>query len=235
MTTLDALIRAAVDAHLKRSGTSGWRFGRDVLGDPGFVASLKRGRRLGLKSADRVLAAMGAAPVGPGFRREVEAFLNESRTKPYVFGEQAAGDPSFVERLRRGVSFRLATVDRVRAWMAAHADAASRAAMARAVEGAALLERGDGAGRGAHDCETHDCDTGGETTMKNGESPHLSARQAAAWLGVSARTLHRMREQDTGPDHYRFGHRFLYRMEDLKRWAAAHRVRVADGGGRRAA
>jgi hypothetical protein len=226
MTSLDDLIRDAVDAHLKRSGTSGWRFGRDVLGDPGFAASLKRGRRLGLKSADKVLAAMGAAPIGPAFRREVEAFLTHSRTKPYVFGEQAAGDPSFVERLRRGVSFRLATVDRVRAWMAGHADAACRAAMARAAEGAALLERGAGT----------DCDTQGETTMKNGERPHLSARQAAAWLGVSERTLHRFREQGGGPDHYRFGHRFLYRMEDLKRWAAEHRVRVADGGdGRRAA
>lgn len=226
MTSLDDLIRDAVDAHLKRSGMSGWRFGRDVLGDPGFAASLKRGRRLGLKSADKVLAAMGAAPVGPAFRREVEAFLTLTRTKPYVFGEQAAGDPSFVERLRRGVSFRLVTVDRVRAWMGAQADAACRAAMERAVAGAALLERGGGT----------DCDTRGETTMKNGESPHLSARQAAVWLGVSARTLHRMREQGVGPDHYRFGHRFLYRMEDLKRWAAEHHVRVAPGGdGRRAA
>ena len=225
MTPLDTLLRAAVDAHLKRSGTSGWRFGRDVLGDPGFVASLKRGRRLGLRSADRVLSHMGAPPVGPAFRREVEAFLNASRTKPYVFGEQAAGDPSFVERLRRGVSFRLVTVDRVRAWMAAHADPACRAAMAGAVAGAALLERGGAT----------DGDTQGETTMKNGESPHLSAREAAAWLGVSARTLHRMRERGGGPDHYRFGHRFLYRIEDLERWAAERRVRVADGGGRRAA
>ena len=169
---------------------------------------------------------MGAAPVGPAFRREVEAFLSESRTKPYVFGEQAAGDPSFVERLRRGVSFRLVTVDRVRAWMADHADAACRAAMAGAVAGVALLERGGG---------VHDCDTQGETTMNNGESPHLSARQAAAWLGVSARTLHRFREKGGGPDHYRFGHRFLYRMEDLKRWAAERCVRRTPGGGGRPA
>ena len=224
MTSLDDLIRAAVDAHLERSGMSGWRFGRDVLGDPGFAASLKRGRRLGLKSADRVLEAMGAPPVGPAFRREVEAFLAHSRTKPYVFGEQAAGDPSFVERLRRGVSFRLVTVDRVRAWMAGHADSGCRAAMARAAAGAPLLERGGGT----------DCDTQGETTMNNGESPHLSARQAAAWLGVSARTLHRMRERGGGPDHYRFGHRFLYRMEDLERWAAERYVRAGDDG-RRAA
>ena len=196
-----------------------------MLGDPGFVASLKRGRRLGLKSADRVLSHMGAPPIGPAFRREVEAFLTHSRTKPYVFGEQAAGDPSFVERLRRGVSFRLVTVDRVRAWMAAHADPACLAAMAGAVAGAALLERG----------RATDCDTQGETTMNNGESPHLSARQAAAWLGVSARTLHRFRERGGGPDHYRFGHRFLYRMEDLKRWAAERYVRRGPGGGGRAA
>lgn len=226
MASLDDLLRDAVDAHLKRSDTSGWRFGRDVLKDPGFVASLKRGRRLGLKSADTVLVAMGAQPIGPAFGREVEAFLSESRTKPYVFGEQAAGDACFVERLRRGASFRLATVDRVRAWMADHADAACRAAMARAVAGVALLERGDAG----------DCDTQGETIMKNGKSPHLSARQAAIWLGVSPRTLHRMRERGTGPDHYEFGHRFLYRMEDLERWAAERHVRSrASGDGRRAA
>lgn len=226
MTPLDTHLRAAVDAYLKRSGKSGWRFGRDVLGDPGFAASLKRGRRLGLKSADKVLVAMGAEPIGPAFRREVEAFLEHSRTKPYVLGEQAAGDPSFVERLRRDVSFRLATVDRVRAWMGTQADSACRAAMARAVAGVGLLERGGGT----------DGHTQGETTMNNGESPHLSARQAAVWLGVSARTLHRMRERGGGPDHYRFGHRFLYRIEDLERWAAERRVRAGSGGdGRRAA
>ena len=226
MTSLDDLLRDAVDAHLKRSETSGWRFGREVLKDPGFVASLKRGRGLGLKTADAVLVAMGAQPIGPAFRREVEAFLGHSRTKAYVLGEQAAGDPSFVERARRGVSFRLVTVDEVRAWMADHADEACRAAMARAVAGVALLERGDAG----------DFDTRGETIMKNGESPHLSARKAAVWLGVSPRTLHRMRERGTGPDHYEFGHRFLYRMEDLERWAAERHVRSGSGGkGRRAA
>ena len=66
----------------------------------------------------------------------------------------------------------------------------------------------------------------------HGESPHLSARQAAAWLGVSARTLHRMRERGGGPDHYRFGHRFLYRIEDLECWAAERRVRPDSGGDR---
>ena len=221
MTSLDDKLRDAVDAYLERSGTSGRRFGRDVLKDPGFVASLKRGRRLTLDTADRALAAMGAAPIGPAFRSEVEAFLVHSGTKPYVFGERAAGDPSFVERLRRGVSFRLATVDRVRAWMGAQADAACRAAMDRAVAGAPLLAR-----------EGEDSNPQGETGMHHEQSPHLSARKAAAWLGISARTLHRLREEGGGPGHYRFGHRILYRRDHLERWAAERHVPPDGDGGR---
>ena len=118
---------------------SGRRFGREALGDPGFAASLKRGRRLGLGAADRLLVFMGHAPLGPAFRREIEVFLRETGTKAYVLGEQAAGDPGFVERLRRGASFRLVTVDRVRGWMAQHADAPARAAMRAAVADAPLL------------------------------------------------------------------------------------------------
>lgn len=221
MTSLDDLIRGALDAHLKRSGLSGRRFGRDALNDPGFVASLKRGRRLTLATADRALGHMGEPPVGPAFGREVEAFLVHSGTKPYVFGELAAGDPSFVERLRRGVSFRLVTVDRVRAWMAGQADSGCRAAMDRAVAGVRLLAR-----------EGADCNPQGETGMHHEESPHLSARKAAAWLGISARTLHRLREDGGGPDHYRFGHRILYRRDHLERWAAERHVPSDGPGGR---
>ena len=221
MTPLDDKLRDAVDAHLKRSGKSGRRFGRDALNDPGFVASLKRGRRLTLATADKVLAEMGAPLIGPAFGREVEAFLHHSATKPYVFGELAAGDPSFVERLHRGVSFRLVTVDKVRAWMGAQADAACRAAMARAVAGVPLLAR-----------EGEDSNPPGETGMHHEESPHLSARKAAAWLGISARTLHRLREEGGGPDHYRFGHRILYRRDHLERWAAERHVPSDDPGGR---
>ena len=224
MTPLDDRIRDAVAGFLKRSGLSGRRFGIDALNDPGFVASLKGGRRLTLATADTVLAAMGEAPLRPGFVREVEAFLERTGTKPYVLGERAAGDPSFVERLHGGVSFRLVTVDKVRAWMAAQADAACLAAMARAVAGVRLLARGGNEERQ------------GETDMNHEESPHLSAREAAAWLGVSARTLHRMREEGGGPDHYRFGHRILYRLDHLKRWAAERHVPGGpDGPGRRAA
>ena len=109
MASLDRQFHDLLRAHLGRTGTSGRRFGVEALGDPGFAASLARGRRLGLKTADRVLAFIGTAPLAPAFRREVEAFLTNTGTKAYVLGEQAAGDPSFVERLRRGASFRLAT------------------------------------------------------------------------------------------------------------------------------
>ena len=221
MTPLDDKLRDAVDAHLKRSDTSGRRFGRDALNDPGFVASLKRGRRLTLGTADKVLAEIGAPLIGPAFRREVEAFLVHSGTKPYVFGELAAGDPSFVERLRRCVSFRLVTVDKVRAWMGAQADAACGAAMDRAVAGVPLLAR-----------KGEDSNRQGETGMHHEESPHLSARKAAAWLGISARTLHRLREEGGGPDHYRFGHRILYRRDHLERWAAKRHVPSDDPVGR---
>ena len=128
MASLDDRLGDAVRAHLARSGLSGRRFGARALGDPGFVASQTKGRRCGLATADRVLAAMGARPIGPAFRREVEAFLSAIRTKVYVLGEGSAGAPSFVERLRRGASVRLATVERVRAWMAAHSNEAGRGA-----------------------------------------------------------------------------------------------------------
>lgn len=224
MTPLDDRLRDALLGFLKRSGTSGRRFGRDALGDPGFVASLKGGRRLTLVTAGKVCAALGEPAIGPAFAREVEAFLRHSGTKPYVLGERAAGDPSFVERLHRGVSFRLVTVDKVRAWMRSQADDACLAAMARAVAGVRLLAAGG-----------EDCDPRGESDMNHEESPHLSARKAAAWLGLSARTLHRLREEGGGPDHYRFGHRILYRRDDLKRWAAERHVPgCPDGGGRAA-
>ena len=226
MTRLDTELRALVRAHLERSGLSGRRFGAEALGDPGFVASLAKGRRLTLKTADRVLAFVGAAPIGDAFRREVEAFLTTSGTKVYVLGEQAARDPSFVERLRRGASFRLETVDRVRGWIHGQADAVTRDAMRRAVAGAALLEaRGGGAN---HTGTRHK----GETEMKNNEGDYLSTRRAAAFLGLSPRTLDRYRGTEDGPAYHRFGQRILYHRADLEAWAAARRIA---GSGRRAA
>ena len=225
MTSLDTELRSVVHAHIKRSGLSGRRFGAEALGDPGFVASLAKGRRLGLKTADKVLAFIGAAPIAPAFRREVETFLSLTGTKVYVLGEAAARDASFVERLRRGGSFRLETVDGVRAWMGRHADEGARAAMRRAVADAPLLagsptcRGGGGTAPGAIDVQPK-----GETGMKHDDSTYLSTRRAAAFLGLSPRTLDRYRVSGAGPAFHRFGNRILYRRDDLEAWAAARRV-----------
>ena len=149
-------LRRTIEGYIERHRISGRRFGEAALGDPGFIASLARGRLLRLDTADRLLAFMGEAPIGPAFRREIEAFLSVTRTKAYLLGLDAAGNPSFVARLRKGVSPRLATIDRVRAWMdEACTDAqrrAVRAAMAgRPPNGTPVIRRRLSNGTGA--CE----------------------------------------------------------------------------------
>ncbi len=228
MASLDDQLRALLGAFLADTGTSARRFGVEALGDPGFMVSLARGRGPGLRTVDRLLAFMGHAPVGPAFRREVEAFLAATGTKGYVLGELAVGDPSFVVRLNRGASFRLSTVERVRGWMAGQACAPARAAMRRAVAGAPLLG------------EDLDCAQHGDSGMTHADNEFLSTRKAAAALGLSPRTLDRYRETGDGPAYHRFGARIVYRRADLDAWAAARRVPGAgetppegpeDGGG----
>ena len=216
MTQLDRQLRALIGAFLEKTDTSARRFGVEALGDPGFMASLDRGRGLGLRTVDRLLAFMGLAPVGPAFRREVEAFLGATGTKAYLFGEIALNDPSFVDRLRRGTSFRLSTVARARSWMAEQASPPARAAMRRAVAGAPLLG------------EAQTGTSQGDSDMNHAEGEYLSTRRAAAALGLSPRTLDRYRETGTGPAYHRFGQRIVYRRDDLAAWAAKRRVPSAD-------
>ena len=154
--------------------------------------------------------------MAPAFRREVEAFLRQTGTKGYVFGELALNDPSFVDRLRRGASFRLATVARARSWMAGQACARARAAMRRAVAGAPLL--------GEAETDTAQ----GDSDMHHAIGEYLSTRRAAAILGLSPRTLDRYRETGKGPAYHRFGQRIVYRRDDLEAWAAKRRVPAAD-------
>ncbi len=130
MAELSIFVRTSVEDWLARENVSGRRFGEVALGDPGLVAQLRRGRSPRLRTADRLLVFMGMEPVGEAFRREVDAFLAATGLKVSLFGEMAAGDPSFVARLRKGASPTLAKVDRVRAWMATHASDRERAAAA---------------------------------------------------------------------------------------------------------
>ncbi len=129
MTDLATFLHDAIEDWMACQAVSGRRFGEVAIGDPCLVADLRRGRSLRLRTADRLLAFMGMEPVGPAFRREVEAFLAVTGLKVSLFGEMAAGDSSFAARLRRGASPTLAKVDRVRAWMATHASDRERAAL----------------------------------------------------------------------------------------------------------
>ena len=126
-------------------------------------------------------------------------------------------------RLRKGASFHLTTVEKVRAWMWKHADETAAAAMREAIAGAPFLAGGQApAGRDEDNNEGK-----GETDM-NEETHYLSTRKAAAILGLSPRTLDRLRMDGEGPSYHRFGNRILYLLRDLKVWAAAHRVSLDD-------
>ena len=214
--------RDAVEAWLKRTGMAPARLGAEALGDPSFVLRLRRGRVPRMDTADTVLAFIGEAPVGPAFRAEVEAFIEITRTKPYVLGLDAAGDPSFVARLRRGVSPRLDTVGRVCSWMAARCSEAERLAIRAAAAGEAAPPRRCKTTKGDASPNT-DKEEGG-TSMSGQSTRYLGTREAAAFLGLSPRTLDRYRVTGEGPAFHKFGARILYAQDDLEDWAAARRM-----------
>ena len=123
MTHLETSLKHTIETYIRRRGMTPSRFGQAALHDPGFVAVIGRGRSPRLDTADRVLAFMGLAPMGPTFRREVDAFLAVTRVKASELGRAVTRNPSFVTWLRRGGSPRLVTVDKVRAWMEDNASA----------------------------------------------------------------------------------------------------------------
>ena len=221
MNDLPAQFRDAAQAYLERTGTPPARLGKRALGDPSFVLRLLRGRIPRLDTADRVLAFIGEPPIGPAFRTEIEAFIEVTRTKPYVLGLDAAGDPSFVARLRRGVSPRLDTVSRVRAWMAGRCNAAERAAIQALSAGERRPPRPTDTTGG--DKSPADNQEGG-TFMSGQPTQYLGTREAAAFLGLSPRTLDRYRVTGEGPAFHKFGARVRYARADLEAWAAARRM-----------
>ena len=220
VTTLDASLRRAILSYLKRSGWSGMQFGELALGNPGFVPGLGKGRSLSLDTADRVLCFMGEPPIGPIFRREVEAFLKVTRTKSADFGMKAAEDAAFVDKLRLGVSTRLSTVQQVRTWMRETASEAERASIAGELaageeEAAALAPDPAATGSGSPPDEYR--------PFLPEEPAFLTTRQAAAFLSLSSRTLDRYRLAGKGPSFHRFGTRIAYARADLEDWAARRR------------
>ena len=216
---LDERLRRTVAAWRARHGVSARRFGTEALGDPGFVDSQMRGRSLRLATADRVLAHMGYPPLGPLLRGEVEAFLAVSGTKLAILGEEAAGNPSFVGRLRRGMSPQLATFDRVRAWMAANASEDEFLAIRERLADVADPFAGTGDAAGGPPEGAGGEGKGDPRTNEN----YLDTREAAAWLGLSPKTLERYRVSGEGPDFQRFGARVRYLLADIEAWASARR------------
>ena len=217
MTGSQTTLRRAIAAFVERRGMTRTGFGTAALGDPSFLAELGRGRSPRLDTADRVLAFMGLEPIGPAFRREVDAFLAVTGVKPSELGREASGNPSFMTWLRRGGSPRLATVDRVRAWMTAHAGAAD----ARAIRDRAGMDGGrvpPGSGAGA----SSPIHRAGDTPMDD-DASYLSTPAAAALLGLSPRTLDRYRVNGEGPQFHKFGRRVRYARADLLAWAAGRR------------
>ena len=226
MDALTTRFRNAVQAFLERTGTAPARLGTDALGDPSFVHRLMNGRKPRLATADRVLAFMGETPVGPAFRAEIEAFVRVTRFKAYLLGDKAVGDPSFVARLRRGVSPRLDTAERVRVYMTTNCTEAERAGIEDALAGEPT-EAMDTNQRGDVEVNDHGNDR---------PTQYMSTRVAAAFLGLSPRTLDRYRVTGQGPTFHKFGTRVCYARADLEAWAAARRMTSTsdDGaGGRR--
>jgi predicted DNA-binding transcriptional regulator AlpA len=56
-------------------------------------------------------------------------------------------------------------------------------------------------------------------------SLHLDAARAAAWVGLSASTLAKLRLKGTGPAYLKLGRRVVYRIDDLEDWIQAHRCK----------
>ena len=58
--------------------------------------------------------------------------------------------------------------------------------------------------------------------MHDGEN-YMTTKQAAAYLGLSDRTLESYRSKGGGPAFHYFGRRVLYLLDDLREWAAERR------------
>ena len=222
--TLDARFLRAIEAWCVLQGATAGAFGTAVCQDRGFVASLRNGRCPRLKMVDRALAVMGGPPVTPAFIGEVEAFLAVTGTKRSALGLKATGNPSFVAQLLAGVSPRLATVEAVRAWIGANADAAERRAIRARTGAMPSFLTGSPPPSPEPLSGPEGRDSG---TERPGQRPedgrYMDTREAATRLGLAPATLARYRITGKGPWYCQLGGCVRYRGGDLEAWEAGRR------------
>ncbi len=232
MSDLMADIRAKVAAYLERTGMPEEEFGKRALTRPNFAERLAVQRTITLKTADRLLGFLGEAPIGPVFRREVEAFLDVTGTRATRFGKDAAGYPWFVDALGDGTSTRLSAVERVRAWMVDAAPPSERAVIARMlkdpgsttfIHGASTFvqqERPQGKTTPASEADQ----VAGRHPPEYRRQVFLTKHEAASFLRIGVRKLDRLQAVGEGPACCRFGRQVCYARADLLTWAWTQRV-----------
>ena len=221
--SFDDALRESVRSYLGRECMSRTRFGRTVLGDPHFVDKrLNGGGSVTLDTADRIRDFVGEMPFRRVFCWEVEAFLVLTGLKPWAVGYQSVCQPSFVERLRAGASPYLSTVDRVRGWMRRQVRPKERQEILAAVSAAISCPAGAEPGLPPDFCLQ------GVAPM-NGHPILLNTEEAAAWLGLSPRTLQCYRIRGEGPRFKKIGRWVRYAESDLEAWLAeCTRVSTSD-------
>ena len=232
MTTLDDSIRKAIETYLARSRLSERKLGAFAVGDPALIPRIKAGGSMRLDTADQLLSYMNEQPIGPTFRSEVEAFLSETGIGERRFGSKAAGDPSFVTRLRRVASPRLSTVQRVQGWMRAHKGELIRAAVARKQaehRQTSDAPASDPVAKDTLDAATPQPHSDDESAIErtipaeDNSKMFFTTSEAAAFLTLSPRTLDHYRSTGEGPPFFRLGTSIRYARSDLMEWAWARR------------
>ena len=63
------------------------------------------------------------------------------------------------------------------------------------------------------------------------ENTFVPETDAAAFLGLSKRTLQKMRVKGGGPEFRKFGYAVRYKLDDIEAWADARRRRSTSDNG----
>lgn len=212
MTDSAQHLRNAVKAFIERRKLSPSRVGRLLFGNPSFVRVLLGGRSPRVDTADRLLDFIGLEPIGPRFRREVDAYLAVTRAKATAVGEEAVKNRSFITRLQNGSSPHLKTVDRMRAWMKRNASAEQW----RMIEAAAREEPRDEEAGGEDAAPAASEEKPAEAG--EGKPPYWTVKELAKVLRMSRSTLDRYRTDGVGPKYRKTRGKVLYARVDVEEW-----------------